>query len=370
MSEYKNSKTQSNYQKLIEQLGPQRVKRDESMRVHTTFKIGGPADLYYIATNQDELVEAIRLCRWLNIPSFVLGGGSKILVSDKGFRGLVIKNAACGYKVLGYKGRVREKKIEVQKVLVEAESGIMNARLVSLTKEGGLSGLEFLTGIPGTFGGAIRFNARFRDLRSFHEYFIDFRQVKDRHVEDVVERVKILDRSGRTKWLSRADCGFVYEGSRWHSRLEIKRSKEVILSARVRLDKAKSEIIQEMIEMYAQWRAGRAVLDRKAGKMINQPRDLITGSKTLQPPEPSAGCIFSNIPNPGNHPTGRLVDLCGLRGTQIGGAKISEKHANFIVNVGSAKASDVIELIEFCKKRIRQRFGLDLKEEIEYVGEF
>lgn len=360
----------SKYQKLIKQLGEPRVKKSEPMAKHTTFQIGGPADLYYVATSVKELVEAVEICRRLDISYFVLGGGSKILVSDKGIRGLVIENRACRYKVLGYKGRIKDRKLEVEKVLVEVESGIRNALLVRLTRQDGLSGLEFLTGIPGTFGGAIRFNARFRDLRSFHEYFVDFRQVKDRHMGDIVESVRILDEDGKVRWVSKAECGFTYDGTRWHSRFKTEEVGEIILSAKVSLVKTDPKVIEDLIEMYTKWRAGRAVFNKRTGKLISQPKDLITGSKNQQPLEPSAGCIFSNIPNPWHHPTGRLIEISGLKGTQVGGAKISEKHANFIINKGSATAFDVLELINLCKKKVKERFGIDLKEEIEYVGEF
>lgn len=314
------------YHEIINQLSE--IKQNEPLAKYTTFKIGGPADLFYQAQSRQDLIKAIKLARRFNIPLFLLGGGSKILVSDKGFRGLVIKNESLDIRLVDDEG-------------IEADSGVKNPILVQFATEQGLSGVEFLIDIPGTVGGAILYNARFRDPRSFHEYFIEFDQVKDRCVSDVLEKVKVLKADGSITTI-------------------LDPSGLVILGGRFRLTKVPPQIIQEAIARFRKWRRSR----------FSQPPDPVTGTKSTQPKEPSAGCVFRNVPNPWNHPSGRLIDMCGLRGMRVGDALISPHHANFIVNVSRAKAADVYQLIKLCKRKVKEKFGVELKEEICYVGEF
>ena len=317
------------------------------LKNYTTFGIGGPADFFYRAKSVLDLINAVKLCRRLGIDFFILGGGSKLLVSDDGFRGLVIKNQSSAIKVL------KNNRIKVA-------SGVTNQALVSFCREHGLTGTEFLVGIPGTVGGAIKYNARFRDPRSFLKYFVDFHAVKDRFMGDLVETVKLLLPDGRVVTRGRRYCQFDYHTSGLRSVFQKK--DDIILEAVLKLDKADPDQIDRAIKKISLWR-----LTRKVGKKARNP-DPFTGGLNPQPRGKSAGCIFSNTPNKWNHPAGRMIDLCGLKGTRVGGAKISEAHANFIINDNNATAQDVIQLIKIIKKAVKEKFDVELEEEIQYIG--
>lgn len=318
---------EDNYQKLIGQLGKLRVKKNEPMRAHTTFKIGGPADLYYVALNCDELIRAVNACQGLDIPYFILGGGSNILVSDKGIRGLVIKNRSSQIKILRYKGEIQEGKPQEATVLIEADSGVGLNRLVRFSIEESLSGLEVFLSVPGTVGGAIKTNAHFRPER-------------DEFIGNFVYKAKILDGKGNIKEVASDYFKFGYDKS------ILQKTGEILLSAIFKLNK--------VFDKRPLWEKAQESVEHRKSR---QPMGLAC-----------PGCIFINPPkSPG---AGFLIDRAGLKGTRIGGAKISEKHANFIVNVGGAKARDVVELIKLCKRKVKNTFGINLKEEIEYVGKF
>jgi len=314
----------------------------------TTFKIGGPARFFYCANSVRELVGAVRAARAARLPVFILGGGSNVLVSDSGFDGLVIKNCSSNIKLVGRTG-----------ILVD--SGVPTSKLVAFATDKGLTGVEFLVGIPGTVGGAVYHNARFRDPRSFCEYFVDFHLVKDRFMGDLVERVTVLTPDDEVVEVDKDYCKFNYSGSGLRS--GFKKGGDVILRVLLKLKRAEKGAIKDAIKAFVHWRATRS---DKEGR--RQGADPVSGSVTTQPAGKTAGCIFSNVPNKWNHPSGRMIDMCGLKGKRIGGAQISEKHANFIVNVDGAKASDVVALISLCKEKVKEKFGVELKEEIQYLG--
>lgn len=294
------------YSKIIKELGKNRVKLDELMANHTTFKIGGPADLFYEAKTEEELTRVIRLSRKIGVPYFLLGGGSNILFSDRGFRGLVIKNCVAGCKLLN------EEEVEVA-------SGTPNGILIRWAVERGLSGVEFLVGIPGTIGGAIRGNSG----------------AWSQSIGKRVSRVKVLTDNGEVRWIRGLECQFNYRHSRF------KKSREVILRVELNLEVGNKKEIREKINEYVK-------------------------KRKKDPKGPSAGCIFVN-PKPDS--TGRLIDSCGLKGKRIGKAQISPKHANFIVNLGGATCQDVLKLIALAKKTVKNKFEIELEEEIEIVGE-
>jgi UDP-N-acetylmuramate dehydrogenase len=281
------------YQEIIEELGKKRVKIEEPLAPYTTFKIGGPADLIYKAKTTDELVRAAKLARELEIPFFILGGGSNILVSDEGFRGLVIKLGNMRYKI--------------QDTRIITDAGVKLGQLVDLTVKESLSGLEFAVGIPGTVGGAVRGNAG----------------AWQQMIGNKVSRVKILNRQNKIEWIFPKDCYFSYRQSRF------KKNGEIVLGAELILEKGN-------------------LLEIK--KKISENR----AKRHYQPKEPSAGCIFIN-PKP---------DSAG----RMNAAQISSQHANFIVNLGKAKAKNVVQLIKLAKKEVKKKFGVDLKEEICLVG--
>jgi len=295
------------YKEIIKKLGKDGAKINEPMAKHTTFKIGGPADLFYEARTEEEIIRAIRE---VGVPYFILGRGSNILVGDKGFRGMVIKMKNEKLKI----------KNDKEKIKILADAGVLLANLVNFAAMNSVGGLEFLAGIPGTVGGAVRGNAG----------------AWQQNIGDKVARVKILTLEGQIKWINQKDCQFSYRKSRF------KRNDEVILGIEFKLEKKDKKEIE-----------------RKINEILEKRKN--------QPKEPSAGCVFVN-PKPLH--AGVLIEQCGLKGKQIGGAKVSEKHANFIVNLGGAKAKDVVALISLIKAKVKERFGIELKEEIMKVGEF
>ena len=297
---------QKSYQQLIEKLGEDRVKIDELMSLHTTFKIGGPADLFYEAKTEEEVAESIKFCQNLEIPFFVLGGGSNLLVSDKGIRGMVIK--------------ISNIKYQISNTIITADAGARLGDIVEAAAEHSLSGLEFAVGIPGTLGGALRGNAG----------------AWQQAIGDRVLRVRILDKDIKVKWISKKDCQFDYRQSRF------KKSGEIILAAELKLLSGNPEQIRETM------------------------RDNLEKRKS-QPREPSAGSIFIN-PKP--EAAGALIEQVNLKGFCVGQAQISPQHANFIINLGGASCSDVLELISLAKKAVEEKFGIKFEEEVKIVGEF
>lgn len=273
----------------------------------TTFKIGGPAQFFYQAETEEDLIKAIKKAQQENLPVFILGRGSNILVSDKGFKGLVIK--------------CQIKKIEFNDNLVIAGAGENLSELMGEAAEKGLGGLEFLAGVPCTIGGAVWANAG----------------SKDQAIGDFIEKVKIIDKQGEIKELSAADCQFDYRKSVFKS------EPLIVLEATLKLKKDNSEEIKSKIA------------ENIKQKQLKQ--DLSN---------PSVGCIFRN--SIGNKTAAQLIDSLGLKGYKMGGAKVSDKHANFIINTGKATAEDVVMLISYIKQQVRDEFGIQLQEEVEYVG--
>lgn len=298
------------YDTLIKFLGSEKVKKNEILADYTSFKIGGPVDLFYEAETEEDLVSVFKAVREFGIPYFVLGGGSNILIGDKGFRGIVIKVKNKGIKIQEENGKY--------KVIVQA--GEMVSDLLSELSEHSLAGLEFMAGIPGTVGATVACNAG----------------AWQRSLSEAVIKVKVLTKDCEIKWIDKENCMFDYRTSTF------KGGDDLILAVELELAKGDKTAIDEQI--------GINLEKRKA-----------------QPREPSAGSIFIN-PKPLK--SGALIEECGLKGTQIGGAKISEKHANFIVNTGGAKASDVIALINLAKEKVKEKFNIDLQEEVVRMGEF
>lgn len=294
----------SKHSKIIEKLGRDRVKLNEPMSQYTTFKIGGPADLFYEAKTSEEIIKAVKLARRLKTPYFILGEGSNLLVSDQGFRGLVIK--------------IQTSKFKLQNSNIISESGAKLKTLVEEATKANLSGLEFVAGIPGTLGGAIRGNAG----------------AWQQNIGDKVLKVRVLTKEGEIKWLSQKDCQFKYRQSRFS------KTGEIILKVELELKREVREKIKRKIEE-------------------------VLKKREKQPKEPSAGCIFVN-PKPLS--AGKLIEECGLKGKQIGDAQISLKHANFIVNLGNARAKEALQLIKLAKTNIQKKFGIKLEKEIYLVG--
>jgi len=300
---------------------------NEPLGKYTTFKIGGPADYFYDAKTVDDFVGAMLLGRKLGLPVFILGGGTNILIGDKGIRGLVVRNSTRGISLRGVKNQL---------VFVEAESGVVINQLVRITVEEGLAGLEMQLGLPGSVGGAVYMNSKWTHPVGY--------------VGDVVYQAKILTPQGEIKIVPKSYFQFAYDTS------ILQKSNDIVLSVVFALRRADKKELWKI--------ANDSVVYRRE----TQPQGVH-----------SPGCTFRNIsqaqaiavPTP-NHTTsaGFLVDHAGCKGMHVGDAAVSDVHANFIVNRKAASAADVIQLIEKIRKKVFDQFGVTLEEEIVRVGEF
>jgi UDP-N-acetylmuramate dehydrogenase len=306
---------------LLQVLGADRVRRGEVLAPYTTFRIGGPADLFYEAESAGELARAILAAREHGVPFFLLGLGANILIGDRGFRGLVIRNRACGIEVRSMEGRVR------------AESGAVVWRdLIETAIAHGLSGLEHYVGIPSTVGGALWQNLHFLSPAPARE--------RTMFIAEVTHEAEILTVEGERRTVGVDYFEFGYDQSILHHR------PDIVLSATFQLTPEDPERMRRIVEENLQWRRER-----------HPPLDT----------EPSAGSIFKKIQGIG---AGRLIDECGLKGTAIGGAMVTPRHANIMINRGGATAADVRALIAHVQEVVEQRTGYHLEPEISFVGEF
>ncbi|HEX7492041.1 MAG TPA: UDP-N-acetylmuramate dehydrogenase [Candidatus Limnocylindrales bacterium] len=282
--------------------------RNESLAGHTTMRVGGPADFLATAADSRVLSALVVAARAVGLPHVILGRGSDILVSDRGVRGLVILSCAEGYSIDGPR--------------LTAAAGLPLARASTIAQKEGLSGLEFGLAIPGSVGGAVWANAGAHGA----------------DVAGVLESVTVLGPDGAETTRPVADLAMSYRDSHF------KRADEVILSATFRLAPADPEIIKARLDEIRAWRRE------------HQPLSL-----------PSAGSVFRNPPGDS---AGRLIDACGLRGAKLGGAAISEKHANFVVNGGGATAADLRRLGDRARAAVSARFDIMLEYEIQFVGDW
>lgn len=305
---------------LLRELGKDRVRRGEVLAPYTTFKIGGPADLFYEARNADELARAIRSAGEIGLPYFLLGLGANILIGDRGFRGLVIRN-------LAHEMAVRPG------AKVWAESGVVvYPTLIELAVSSGLSGLEHYVGIPSTVGGSLWQNLHFLSPAPARERTL--------FIEEVTHSAEILTQQGERKTVGADYFQFGYDDSILHHR------RDVVLSVTFQLQPADPAGMRRVMEENLRWRAER-----------HPPLDT----------EPSAGSIFKKIAGIG---AGRLIDECGLKGKRIGGALVTPRHANILINAGGATAADVRALISHIQEVVEHRTGHRLEPEIGFIGEF
>ncbi len=310
------------------------LKLKESLALHTNFKIGGSAKYFFKAKTSEELVKAAQVAHELSVPMIVLGGGTNVLVSDKGFSGLVII--------------AKNQNLSIEGNRVTVEAGVNLGFLVNKTVEARLTGLEPLVAIPGTVGGAVYGNA-------------GLPQIPSGFIGDWVKEVTVLGHDKIVK-LTQTQCKFAYRTS------VFKQTKDIILSVILELKPGDKQQSQQLIKKYISQRRG-------------QPYHL-----------PSTGCIFTNlevktkkqaaeikqkiadVPKLDEFlakeqiPAGWLIEQAGLKGKTIGGAQVSTDHANYIINIGDAKAEQVVMLISFIKQQVRDKFGIQLKEEVQYVG--
>lgn len=321
-------------QLLQAKFGNQNVLLSEPLSNHCTFRVGGLAEIYLAVREYDDFIFAYNEAQKRGIPIFILGGGTNLVISDSGFKGLVIKNMINKIKVIKYEGMVSKKSFKKGNVLIEVASGVGVNQLVRFTMEENLSGLEAFLGQPGTVGGAMFINAHNMGMKEFFG--------------DKIETAKILTTEGQVNQVKRSYFRFGYDIS------ILQKTHDCVLSVVIRLSRGEKKEIWD--------KANRAMEHRKK----TQPLGI-----------GSSGCTFRNIgkadalrigiPN-GITSAGYLIEAVGLKGYQIGGAKFSEKHANFIINTGGATAQDIFSLIEIAKKKVNARFKVDLKEEIVPVG--
>ncbi|VFN00362.1 MAG: UDP-N-acetylmuramate dehydrogenase [Candidatus Kentron sp. G] len=331
------------------------VTTDEPMARHTTFRIGGPADVFAVAQTTDQLADAVNLCREFQVPFFLLGAGSNILVSDQGIRGVVIRNRSAEFS-LGDES-AHERRIWV-------DSGYPMPKFAVDISKYGLAGCEFLQSIPGTIGGGARQNVRFRNAARFDRYE-GLRETgkTDRYLGEFVTDVQIIGARGERRMLAGDEYEFTYTGIGAGG---FEANGLIITRLGLKLRRDSVAAVRERLQQYRAFRARRAAMF--SNTEIAQPEDEFTGTRARQPAGATAGCVFFNVPNEHNHPTGRLIDLCGLKGRRIGNAEISPAHANYIVNLGQARATDVRALMDLAKEKVLSRFGVELVEEIRFVG--
>jgi UDP-N-acetylmuramate dehydrogenase len=285
------------------------VKKDEELARHTTMKIGGPADLFIEPTSIEGLKKTMQLVQKYRVNWRAIGRGSNLLVSDQGIEGVVIK--------LG--NNLKDMKLDGTQLTVGAGYSIV--ALAVLISKKGLSGLEFASGIPGSVGGAVYMNAG----------------AHGSDISKILTDAHILFEDGSLQWLTNDEMEFSYRTSV----LQRKRPGMVV-EARFQLTEGDKEQIVAVMQKNKDYRK------------VTQPYD-----------SPCAGSIFRN---PLPHFAGKLVEEAGLKGFQIGGAQISEMHGNFIVNAGNAKASDVLQLIEYVKKTIMEKYNIQMETEVEIIG--
>lgn len=292
------------------------VRLKEPMRNHTSFRIGGPADIFAVPLDRQDLCLLIRAAAASKLPVFILGAGTNLLVRDGGVRGVVISME----RISGIEEERRYRSIGGTYCVVRAEAGALLPRLLGFALQRGFSGIEFAAGIPGTVGGAICMNAG----------------TSKGEISDVIDSVTMISPSGEEVTKSREEMEFGYR------RANIP-AGHVVVETRLILRLDNPEKINARVQ---------DILKRR---QQTQPLNL-----------PNAGSIFKN---PLDEAAGRLIEKAGLKGVAIGNAEVSKRHANFIVNKGDAKASDVIKLMEVVQSRVLEVHGVKLEPEIKIIGE-
>lgn len=304
---------------------------NEPLSRHTYFKLGGPAKEFVEVNSRDLLIEAVRYARSAKLPYLVLGGGSNVLVSDHGYAGLVIKNKSSKIELKGFTGSANRGRVDLKEVLVTAESGTPANLLIRYTLDQGLAGLEDMLGLPGSVGGATYNN-------SHH---------LDKLWGDHIVEVEVLDQAGEVKKYRQEDLHFAYDYSILH------KTHETVLTVTFQLEKGdKSKL----------WELATSAVERRA--------------RTQPLGRPSSGCVFKNITLADKLrlgvPTlsaGYLIDKAGLKGLRVGGAYVSQVHANFIVHDGNATSQNVIDLIREIQQKIKAHYGVSLELEIFLIGQ-
>lgn len=297
-------------EKLFTIIDEAKIRKDEPMRTHTTFRVGGPADYFVTPETDGEITEVIRACREYEIPYYIVGNGSNLLVGDKGFRGVVIQI----FKSMN--------QITVDGESLKAQAGCGLAQIANAALGAGLSGFEFAAGIPGTLGGAVVMNAG----------------AYGGEMKDVLVSATVLTKDGEKKVLSVDELKLGYRTS------IIPENEYIVLAAEIQLKAGdRAEIKARMDELREQ-------------RVSKQPLEY-----------PSAGSTFKR---PEGYFAGKLIQDAGLKGYAVGGAMVSEKHSGFVINTGGATASDIQELMARVTKIVKDQAGVTLEPEVKRIGEF
>lgn len=322
----------------------ERVRRAEPLSRHCTFGVGGPADVWVSLDTQDDLVRLVRLCAEQHWPLLIVGNGTNVLYADAGVRGIVARIALNTYTIEDQGN---------DSALLRAGAGVSWPRLLNELAALGWGGLEFGPGIPGTLGGGVISNAGAHnsDLGQVLEWIsvLDARSSDETQEQITLPLIRRyqhseLDLSYRhSRFRAARRVQFNAQGYPQVAARGLIEPAEIIMQLGIRLHREDPQVLRQRIEQYKQHR------------------------KQTQPPQQSAGSVFKNPP--GDF-AGRLIEQVGMKGTTIGGARISERHANFIVNVGGASAADVAALIQEAHNRVHQQFGVNLELEVELRGEW
>ena len=298
------------YNELLKIMSEEQVKTEEPMKNHTTFRVGGPAEFFVMPRTAEEVKKVIDLCRRESFPYYIIGNGSNLLVSDQGYRGVVLQI----YKEMSY--------IEVEENVVVAQAGALLSAIANKALENGLTGFEFAAGIPGTLGGACVMNAG----------------AYGGEMKDVLEEVTVLTEEGEVLTIPKENLELGYRTS------IIARKGYIVLEARIQLREGEKEAIKSLME------------ELKDKRVSKQPLEY-----------PSAGSTFKR---PEGYFAGKLIQDAGLRGFSVGGAQVSEKHCGFVINRENATAADVAELMRQVSARVEEEFGVKLEPEVKRLGEF
>ena len=297
-------------EKFNDLLGEEKVKVDEPMKRHTTFRIGGPADYFLLPSSEEELSGILKICKNEELPYFILGNGSNLLVSDEGYRGVIIQL----YRNYG--------DITVKGNEIHATAGALLSQIAAAAKNASLTGFEFAGGIPGTLGGAVVMNAG----------------AYGGELKDVLKEAVVMDREGNIFTVPVEKLAMGYRTSL------VKTAGYLVLEVVISLKKGSQEEIRDTMKDLA---------DRRISK---QPLEY-----------PSAGSTFKR---PEGYFAGKLIMDAGLRGYQVGGAQVSEKHCGFVINKGNATAADVCRLMADVQAKVQEQFGVTLEPEVKFLGDF
>ncbi len=298
------------YRELLNVVPGDRIKCNEPMKLHTTFRAGGPADFFAVPETKEEVRGLVRLCEDAGMPYYIIGNGSNLLVSDRGYRGLIIQI----YKEMG--------RITAANGQITAQSGALLSRVAAKALEEGLSGLEFASGIPGTLGGACMMNAG----------------AYGGEMKDVLSSVLVLTPEGEFLTLHSGELDMGYRTS------VISKKGYIVLEACIQLEKGDKESIRSRMEELRKKRTSKQPLEY-----------------------PSAGSTFKR---PEGYFAGKLIEDAGLRGFRVGGAQVSEKHCGFVINRDGASAAEIAELMRQVSARVEEQFGVVLEPEVRRLGEF